>query len=202
MTQAIQTLIAAGESLTLELKKSTAEKNRACRSLCALANGQGGQVVFGVTPAGKVLGQKVTDHTLEELAQEFQGFEPPLTPHLTRIAVATIFKELELIEKYGSGVRRVIDAFVAYGLPEPEFEATQGGMAVTVFKALNGGVNTESAHFLQLIQAQPGIKTSELVGQTGKPQRTVERWLKQLKDSQTIEFRGAPKTGGYYPKAS
>jgi len=32
------------------------------------------------------------------------------------------------------GVRQVIDTFVAYGLPEPEFEATQGGMAVTVFK--------------------------------------------------------------------
>ena len=61
---ALQTLIAAGESLTLELKKSTAEKDRACRSLCALANGQGGQVVFGVTPSGKVVGQKVNDHTL------------------------------------------------------------------------------------------------------------------------------------------
>ena len=52
MRPALHTLIAAGESLTLELKKSTAEKDRACRSLCALANGQGGQVVFGVTPAG------------------------------------------------------------------------------------------------------------------------------------------------------
>ena len=84
---ALQALIVAGESLTLELKKSTAEKDRACRSLCALANGQGGQVVFGVTPAGKVVGQKVNDHTLEELAQEFQGFEPPLLPHLQRIPV-------------------------------------------------------------------------------------------------------------------
>lgn len=87
MFQALLTLIAAGESLTLELKKSTAEKDRACRSLCALANGQGGQVVFGVTPAGKVVGQKVTDRTLEELAQEFQGFEPPMSPHLQRIPV-------------------------------------------------------------------------------------------------------------------
>ena len=84
---ALHTLIAAGESQTLELKKSTAEKDRACRSLCALANGQGGQVVFGVTPAGKVVGQKVTDRTLEELAQEFQGFEPPMSPHLQRIQV-------------------------------------------------------------------------------------------------------------------
>ena len=136
--------------------------------------------------------------------------------HLRNKQIATIFKELELIEKYGSGVRRVIDAFVAYGLPQPEFEATQGGMAVTVFKAVNegvrggvnggvsggvnGGVNTVSAHLLLLIQAQPGIKTSELVAQTGKAQRTVERWLKQFKDNQTIEFRGAPKTGGYYIK--
>ena len=33
----LHALIAAGESLTLELKKSTAEKDRACRSLCAPA---------------------------------------------------------------------------------------------------------------------------------------------------------------------
>jgi ATP-dependent DNA helicase RecG len=36
MTPSLQALIAAGESQTLELKKSTAEKDRACRSLCAL----------------------------------------------------------------------------------------------------------------------------------------------------------------------
>ena len=136
--------------------------------------------------------------------------------HLRNKQIATIFKELELIEKYGSGVRRVIDTFIAYGLPEPEFEATQGGMAVTVFKVVNegvsggvsggvssgvsGGVNTVSAHFLLLIRTQPGIKTSELVAQTGKPQRTIERWLKQHKENDQIEFRGAPKTGGYYIK--
>lgn len=30
--------------------------------------------------------------------------------------------------------------------------------------------------------------------------KNIERWLKQLKDTQKIEFRGAPKTGGYYIK--
>jgi ATP-dependent DNA helicase RecG len=34
---ALQALVASGESQTLELKKSTAEKDRACRSLCAMA---------------------------------------------------------------------------------------------------------------------------------------------------------------------
>ncbi|MBN8498473.1 MAG: putative DNA binding domain-containing protein [Candidatus Accumulibacter sp.] len=78
-------LVRQGESATLEFKKSTAEKDRACRTLCAFANGQGGQLVFGVTSAGKVVGQQVTDRTLEELAQEFQGFEPPLMLSIERI---------------------------------------------------------------------------------------------------------------------
>ena len=109
----LQALIAAGESLTLELKKSTAEKDRACRSLCALANGQGGQVVFGVTPAGKVLGQKVTDRTLEELAQEFQGFEPPLFPQLQRIPVSEGGLEILLVQ-----VERATSAPVSFrGVP-------------------------------------------------------------------------------------
>ena len=39
------------------------------------------------------------------------------------------------------------------------------------------------------------------ISQTGKPARTIERWLTQLKDSQHIEFRGVPKTGGYPPQS-
>ena len=79
--------LASGESVTLEFKKSTAEKDRACRTLCAFANGQGGRVLFGVTPAGKPVGQAVSDRTLEELAQEFQNFEPPLFPAVERVPV-------------------------------------------------------------------------------------------------------------------
>lgn len=81
--------LAAGESATLEFKKSTAEKMRACQTLCGFANGEGGRLLFGVTPAGKAVGQLVTDRTLEELAQAFQGFEPPLLPKVERVAVAS-----------------------------------------------------------------------------------------------------------------
>ncbi len=28
--------------------------------------------------------------------------------------------------------------------------------------------------------------------------KNIERWLKQLRDMGKIEFRGAPKTGGYF----
>lgn len=83
----LTSLAASGESETQEFKKSTAEKDRACRTLCALANGQGGRLFFGVTPSGKLIGQTVADRTLEELAQEFQGFEPPLFPTVGRVSV-------------------------------------------------------------------------------------------------------------------
>lgn len=89
--------ISGGESVTLEFKKSTAEKDKACRTLCAFANGQGGELVFGVTPSGKVIGQKVTDRTLEELAQEFRGFEPGLNPYIQRIPIAAGEQELEAL---------------------------------------------------------------------------------------------------------
>ncbi len=56
------------------------------------------------------------------------------------------------IKRVGSGVRRVIDTVVAYGLPEPEFEATQGGMAVTVFK------NTDKAFTPAQPESQPESK--------------------------------------------
>jgi ATP-dependent DNA helicase RecG len=56
-----------GESSTLEFKKSTAEKDLACRTFCAFANGEGGRVLFGVTPAGKPAGQSVSDRTLAGL---------------------------------------------------------------------------------------------------------------------------------------
>lgn len=80
-------LVRTGESAIVEFKKSTAEKDRACRTLCAFANGRGGQLIFGVTPVGKIVGQHVSDRTLEDLAQEFQGFEPPLFPEIQWLPV-------------------------------------------------------------------------------------------------------------------
>ncbi|UCH94862.1 MAG: winged helix-turn-helix transcriptional regulator [Candidatus Aminicenantes bacterium] len=46
--------------------------------------------------------------------------------------IAQTFKELGLIEKYGAGVKRVIDDFKAYGLDEPDFMEIAGGFEVIV----------------------------------------------------------------------
>ncbi|MFZ2634098.1 MAG: ATP-binding protein [Desulfosalsimonadaceae bacterium] len=48
--------------------------------------------------------------------------------------IADMFKEAGLIEKYGTGIRRVLTGFQNYGLPSPRFEEFSGGFRVTVFQ--------------------------------------------------------------------
>lgn len=84
---ALEQLIAGGESETLELKRSTAERRRACETLCAFLNGEGGQVVIGVAPDGKIIGQQVSDGTLRDIAAMLRRFEPPAPVEMTRIDV-------------------------------------------------------------------------------------------------------------------
>jgi ATP-dependent DNA helicase RecG len=119
--------------------------------------------------------------------------------HLRNKQVATIFKELELIEKYGSGVRRVIDTFIAYGLPEPEFEATQGGMAVTVFNAVNGGVGSEksSEKILRHLRTEPTLSAKALAEKLDVSPRAVEKQIDQLKKEGSLRRIG-PAKGGHW----
>ena len=80
---------AAGESETLEFKKTTGERRRATKSLCAMLNHRGGRVLFGVDPEGNVNGQQVSDHTVEEVSAEIQRIEPPVFPAIERIPVGS-----------------------------------------------------------------------------------------------------------------
>ena len=73
----IKSLIAADESRTLELKKSTGELKDGMHSACAFLNTEGGWLIFGVAPKSlKIVGQEVTDRTQQEIAQALAGLEP------------------------------------------------------------------------------------------------------------------------------
>ena len=134
-----------GESQTVEFKKSTAEKDRACRTLCAFPNSQGGQLFFGITPAGKLVGQTVTDRTLEELAQEFQGFEPPLAPGMQRIRLENSLEVISL------AVAKAPDVPVSFrGVPYERVPNTTRTMPrVTYQRLLIESLNTTDRWELQ-----------------------------------------------------
>jgi ATP-dependent DNA helicase RecG len=121
--------------------------------------------------------------------------------------VAEGFYLTHAIEKYGSGFIRIRKALLEY--PEIEFTVEEkfGGVVATFTQLENqsdtasggvvGGVSTP-ADLLTIIRTQPGLNTAQLVRLSGKPQRTLERWLKQLKAAGQLQFTGSPKTGGYF----
>ena len=80
-------MTASGESETLEFKGTTGARREAAMTVCAFLNQDGGQVLFGVTPAGAVVGQQVGEHTIEELSAELQRIKPPAFPTVERAPV-------------------------------------------------------------------------------------------------------------------
>lgn len=88
LTPDLATLVAQGESTTLEFKRSTGELREALQTACAFANGDGGRVLVGVRPDGEVVGQQVSEQTYHELAAARERFEPPLLFEVQRIDLA------------------------------------------------------------------------------------------------------------------
>ncbi|WP_045220389.1 ATP-binding protein [Desulfonatronum thioautotrophicum] len=120
--------------------------------------------------------------------------------------IAGMFKEAGLIEKYGSGIVRVHRTMLQAGAPAPHFEPMTHSFKVTLFPIsfggvsgrVNGGVNGGVNGVFSHIQSHPGQNTGKISKALGLPKRTVERRIREMKGQGLIEFRGAPKTGGYY----
>lgn len=66
----------AGESGTVELKRSTANLKSAAQTLCAFLNGQGGIVFIGIANNHKITGQVVSDKTKLDISNMLKKFEP------------------------------------------------------------------------------------------------------------------------------
>lgn len=81
----LKKFVSAGESETVEFKKSTGQLRRACETLCGMLNDKGGRVFIGVTSEGRIVGQAISDKTLRDVAEVFQKFEP--SAFITQIRV-------------------------------------------------------------------------------------------------------------------
>lgn len=68
-----------------------------------------------------------------------------------------------------------------------------------VNKKASGGVNLQDK-ILQEIKNNGGLNAPSLASRLSLSLRTVQRYLKELTESKKIEFRGAPKDGGYYSR--
>lgn len=84
----IKSLIAQGESESLEFKKSLRSQNDALKTAAAFANGYGGWILFGVKDNGEIVGVDIGGNTLENLAGAFrQETDPIIYPTIKSVQV-------------------------------------------------------------------------------------------------------------------
>ena len=131
----------------------------------------------------------------------FSGYSNPTSRELMRI-----YKDLELVEHLGSGLNRILEAYdkdsfvIKQNYMKNIFYKNETPLDGVVSGGVNGVVSGGVRELLEFIQTNPGLRANELSEHIDTPLRTVQRWLKQLKDENKIEFQGAPKTGGYVLK--
>jgi len=136
--------------------------------------------------------------------------------------IAKLVKEMGLIERYGTGIKRVRKMFVDYGLAEPVFEAMSGGLAVTVYglkdlskvgdrvgekviekvgekviEKVGEKITQNQQLILDCIIENPYITTANLSSKVGISSRKIAVNLSKLKSKGLIERIGADK-GGYW----
>jgi len=128
--------------------------------------------------------------------------------HIRNKLIAEAFYLTKNIEKYGSGFIRIRKELQAYPDVSFDVEETGGGVLVTfstlasisegVSEGVSEGISEGISSLIDCIKNNPGLRIPELSEQLHVPAKTIERWIKKLRDENRIVFKGAPKTGGYF----
>ncbi len=133
----------------------------------------------------------------------FDGFSNPINREIMRI-----YKDLEMVEHLGSGMNRILsfykkdiflfyDDFLRMVFVSNYDEIKDVGANVGANVGVNVGVN----ELYEFIKIHEPVRTNIIAEYFNKvTQRTIERWIKQLRDEAKIEFVGSSKVGGYYVK--
>jgi ATP-dependent DNA helicase RecG len=118
--------------------------------------------------------------------------------------VARIFKEIEWIERYGTGIRRIKDYFKEYGSSEPVFENFQHGFRVTAYalhrdvtEKLGEKLGENQKKIIELMQNNSFVTISELSEQIQISETAIQNNIAKLKSLGLISREG-PDKGGYW----
>jgi ATP-dependent DNA helicase RecG len=114
--------------------------------------------------------------------------------------IADVFARMQIVERLGSGLRRMRDRMRAVGLPPPRIQtgpffriALQRPPRPGDNEGVNEGVNL----LLEIIGVYPGLRVPQLAVKVKTSPKNIERWLKRLKVQQKIKYVGSSKKGGY-----
>lgn len=132
----LDTLLTLPEGKTLEFKRNLSSPKPFLKTPVAFANTAGGRLVIGVEDDKQVTGVEDPLAEEERLCNLIaDSIVPRLVPNIELVTIedmkegvsrirnpviARVFRELNLVEQWGSGVRRIFEDAVAQSLPAPE----------------------------------------------------------------------------------
>ena len=122
-------------------------------------------------------------------------------------AIASAFAYMKIIEKWGSGIPRILLECSEYGLPEPDFD---GDFRVNMYRQLpekdwshtddtkhdtNDTLSENDTKILNLIRENPSITQAELKEKLQVSIVTVKRLMANLQKRGLIERQGSSRKG-------
>lgn len=125
-------------------------------------------------------------------------------------AIASAFAYMKIIEKWGSGIPRILRECSEYGLPEPEIIDFDGDFRVNMYRQLpekdwshtddtkhdtNDTLSENDTKILNLIRENPSITQAELKEKLQVSIVTVKRLMANLQKRGLIERQGSSRKG-------
>ncbi|MBM4431382.1 MAG: DeoR family transcriptional regulator [Chloroflexi bacterium] len=158
----IRTLISQGEGQRLELKRSLAELETGARAAAAMANTDGGHILFGVRDDGTILGVQIGAQTRERVVQAITDNTDP-----------TLYPSVEYVDLDG---RTVIVVTVSRSEDRPHLVRGRAYKRVGA-----ADVQMSRAEYERLLRERPGAEyDGQVVGQATEDDiawEKVERYL-------------------------
>jgi len=108
-------------------------------------------------------------------------------------AVAKLFKEAGIIEKYGSGITRIRKECTLHKVKDPVFEEFQHGFRVVLFKEPTQENTKEK--IIQLLKENGYYTKNDLMNILGKADGAIKEHIANLKKEGVLERVGSTKSG-------
>lgn len=111
-------------------------------------------------------------------------------------AIGQVFYSIGLIERWGSGIRRIMDSCKDSGFGEPLFEEIGTHFRVTLFtrKIDSPQLSELDNAIIKILENKEGVSTKEIVEKIGKSSRLIRNRLNQLLEKKCIVVVGRSAT--------
>lgn len=118
--------------------------------------------------------------------------------------IADIFSRMEIIEEWGTGIRRILHRAKEYGLPEPEFMEIGDTFRVNLFKKADKKADKiflRQRLILDYIEENGFITNKEAREILGLADSTTKRFLKYMVETNLLLEKGQRKSRKYIRKS-